>query len=336
MTAHSRFLSSIIAAVALMSSTGCVFSNTPTPTGRSGDITFTWQFAGRQCFEVPEVVQVAVSIPGQTLQNNGVYGCLNANAGGIKLLNFRAGTYSYTISGQNAQGTVIYEVSGRLTVNGDVVNAVNLLPTGSATGSVYVTWTLPTATPVTCQYIAAVDIAIDNGTPTSVNCAAGGTTPGVLLQNLSVGRHTIDISARDNAGLYYYRARNSFDVYAGGATTQQFSLAWIVGSAPVKWTFSNGVTQLTCAQAGVFDVGITLRDANGDTTFTSPCLNGGVQGYQVPYVYYGTYQIFLAATGTGGVIYRSSSAVPPTYNVEPGVFPNVDNPQPTPAILMTP
>jgi hypothetical protein len=335
MTVHSRFLTSLIAAAFLASGSGCIF--TTTPSGTPGDITFTWTFGGHQCFEVPDVAQIAVQIPGQTLQNNGVYGCLNSNTAGIKLLNFRAGTYTYTISGQNSAGTVIYQATGTVVVNGNVAVPVDLQPTTSATGSAYVTWTLPAGTPVTCQYLAAVDIALDNGAPQSFNCAAGATSPGVLLQGLSVGRHNIDISARDSNGLFYYRTLNTFDVFAGGAGAQQFSLAWIVGSAPVKWSFSNGVTQLTCAQAGVTgDVGITLRDANGDTTFTSPCVNGGVQGYQIPYVYYGTYQIFLAATGTGGVIYRSSTTVPPNITVVAGDFPNIDNPNPTTAILMTP
>lgn len=334
MTAHSRFLTSIFALTALAASTGCVIQTTPP--ANPGNITFTWTFSGRQCFEVPEVVQISVQIPGQTLQNNGIYGCLNANTAGIKLLDFRPGKYSYTISGQNAAGTVIYRETGSLIVDGDVTVAVNLVPTSAATGSVYVTWTLPAGTPVTCQYISGVDISIDNGAPTAVGCAEGGTTPGVLLQGLSVGTHNIDISARDSAGLYYYRALNSFTVFAGGASTQQFSLAWIVGSVPVKWTFSNGTTQLNCAQAGVSQVGITLRNAEGDTTFTAPCLNNGIQGYQVPYVYYGEYQIFLAATGTGGVPYYSSNTSPPTFTVVAGAFPDVDSPNPTPAILMYP
>ena len=238
------------------------------------------------------------------------------------------------MTAQNAQGATIYSATGKVTVNGDVSEAVDLQPTSNATGSVYVTWTLPTGTPVTCQYLAAVDIAIDNGAPQAVSCAAGGTTPGVLLQGLSVGRHSIDISARDSNNLYYYRAINSFDVFAGGATTQQFSLAWIVGSAPVKWTFSNGVTQLTCAQAGVSQVGITFRNAQGDTTVTANCLNNGVQGYQVPYVYYGDYQVLLAASGTGGVPYYSSSTAPPTITVVAGQFPDVTTS--TPVILLTP
>lgn len=329
MTVHSRLLSTLLTAAVLVASSGCII--TPAPSVSSGDITFTWRFGGRQCFEVPEVSQVTVQIPGQTLQNNGVYGCLNAGTAGIKLLAFRAGTYTYTISGQNSAGTVIYQTTGRVTVNGNVSEAVDLQPTTSATGSVYVTWTLPAGTPVTCQYLAAVDIAVDNGAPQAVSCAAGGTTPGVLLQNLSVGRHTIDLSARDSTNLYYYRAINSFDVFAGGASTQQFSLGWIVGSAPVKWTFSNGVTQLNCAQAGISEVGITLRNAQGDTAFTAPCLNGGVQGYQVPYVYYGTYEVLLAASGTGGVAYYSTGSN--QIVVTEGVFPNVDSVNP---ILMAP
>src|SRR3990167_7179919 len=145
MTAHSRFLTSIIAVTALAASTGCVIQTTPP--ANPGNITFTWTFSGRQCFEVPEVVQISVQIPGQTLQNNGIYGCLNANTAGIKLLDFRPGKYSYTISGQNAAGTVIYRETGSLIVDGDVTVAVNLVPTSAATGSVYVTWTLPAGSP---------------------------------------------------------------------------------------------------------------------------------------------------------------------------------------------
>ena len=186
------------------------------------------------------------------------------------------------------------------------------------------------------MYLEAVDLVIDADPVQSVACQSGTMTPGLLVQSLRVGRHTIDISARDTNGLFYYRAINSFDVFAGGASTQQFSLSWIVGSVPVKWTFSNGVTQLNCAQAGVAEVGITLRNSQGDTSFTVPCTSAGRQGYQVPYVYYGAYQVFLAASGTGGVPYYSSSTSPPAVTVVAGEFPDVDSPLPTPAILLTP
>lgn len=334
MSAHSRFLSKFaVAAAAALAFSSCII--TTTPTGLNGDITFTWTFAGRRCFEVPEVARVVVQIPGQVLQNEGVFDCTTGGTAGIRLLNFRPGTYSYTLSGQTASGTVLYQASGKVVVDGNVSAQVDLQPVAAATGSVYITWTLPVGTNVTCQYIEAVDISIDNGPRQAVTCASGGTSPGVLLQNLTVGRHTIDLSARDRDGLYYYRAINSFDVYAGGASAQQFTLEWIVGSIPIRWTFSNGTTQVNCAQAGVSQISITLRNDQGkDQSFAANCLNNGVQGAQVPYVYYGRYQIFLSATGTGGAVYRSNTSNPPVFTVVAGSFPDVDGS--TPTILMTP
>ena len=323
MTAHSRFLTSTIAALALLTS-GCVF--TTTPRGNPGDITFTWTFANRQCFEVPDVVQVTVDIPGQSLQNSGVYGCLNANSAGIKLLNFRAGSYSYTISGQNAQGVTIYAQTGRVTVNGDVVENVNLTPTANATGSAYLAWTLPAGTSVTCQYLAAVDISFDSGAPTAVACNTGLYNPGntTTLQgaafSLSPGRHTVNLDARDATGFVYYRSTSFVDVVAGQTAQQVYSLDWLVGTTALRWTFSNGITQLTCAQAGVTRMGVTLRDANGDLTVDVDCNLGGIDGY-TPYAYTGQYQVFLAAYGTGNVLYASSVMTPRVVQVQAGVFP---------------
>jgi hypothetical protein len=84
---------------------------------------------------------------------------------------------------------------------------------------------------------------------------------------------------------------------------------------------------------GVSQVGITLRNSQGDTTITAPCLNNGVQGYQVPYVYYGDYQVLLTAAGSSRNYFSSTSA-PPTLSVVAGQFPNVDNPTPTAAIIL--
>lgn len=335
MNLHSRFLPGLFA---LMSVSGCVCVTGP---GASrGDISFSWTFAGRQCFEVPDVTQVTVQIPGQTLQNNGVYNCLNAGSAGIKLLKFAPGTYQYTVLGQNSQGTVLYQASGQVSVDGDEVVSVDLQPTANATGAMYVSWDFPAGTTVTCgQYLPWVDIVVDNGTPVTVNCADGATSPGVLIQNLTPGTHTLDVMARNADNFYYYRTVTQVGIYAGGASAQQISLQWIVGSATLKWSFSNGVTQLNCAQAGVVgDIAITLRDRsdNTDTPLSVPCLNNGVQGVQIPFVYYGEYEVFLAAVGTGGVEYRSDWNNPPTVTVEAGEFPQVDNPTPTPVILMTP
>ncbi|MFO0594156.1 MAG: hypothetical protein U0228_02595 [Myxococcaceae bacterium] len=327
MSAHTRFLSSILAVTALMSASGCICVTGPS--GTNGDISFTWTLNGRSCAMAQDVTQVVVQMPGQTLQNNGVYGCTNGGSNGIKLLNFRPGTYSYTIAAQNAQGSAVFSASGTVVVNGDVAVSVDLKPTGNATGTAYVAWTLPQGTTVTCQYLAAVDITIDNATqPTSSQCTTGLYSGGSTLQgvafNLAPGTHTIQLDARDSAGIYYYRKISSFTVEAAQTSQQIFSLDWLVGTVPIRFNFSNGITQLTCAQAGVSMVHLTFRDAqNTDYTQDVPCQLGNIDGY-TPYMYAGSYTVFASAVGTAGAQYsnfQTNSPAQPVVSVQAGVFP---------------
>lgn len=331
MTAPSRIFTHALTFVALMATSGCIF--TSTPAAQPGDISFRWNFGGRTCAQVPEVTRMVVEIPGQTLQNGGVYNCNEAGSDGIRLLNFRAGSYDYVISGQNALGLVIYQASGTVRVNGNVDVAVTLNQTSNATG-VYVSWVLPAGTTVTCQSLAAVDVAIDGATtPSTFNCVDGLSPAAVFIPGLSAGAHAIEISARDSTGLFFYSTRSSFQAAVGQATAQTFSLQWIVGSLPLRWTFSNGTSTLNCAQAGVSTMQVTLRNAQGDNTFDVPCQTGTVQGYQVPYVYWGDYTLFLQAVGAGNLLYRSNFNAPATVTVTAGVFPPVDNS--TPLTLLT-
>ncbi len=339
MTAYSRYVP-LAALTAVMSFSGCICVTGGGGGGARGDVTFLWTFQGRQCFEVPEVTSVAITIPGQTLQNNGVFGCTNAGTAGITLLDFRSQNYSYTIRGLNSLGQVVYETSGTFRVDGSVSVVTDLQPTASATGSVYVTWSFPQGAPVTCAHLAAVDVEL-NGVPfRTANCQEGATTPGFLIQGLQVGTNTITLLARDSNNFFYYRTDASFTVFAGGASSQQFTLQWAVGSLPIKWNFNNGTTLVNCAQAGVSQVNVNLRDAQGDYLYGSagydvPCLSSGQQGTVFPYLYAGNYQVFLQAYGTGGVLYRSSFNAPPQDTVQAGVFPTIDNPTPTPVILLS-
>lgn len=331
MTALPRIFTHALAVFALVASSGCVFTNTPA--AQPGDISFRWNFGGRACTQVPEVTRVVVEIPGQTLQNGGVYNCSEGGADGIRLLNFRAGSYDYVISGQNAVGLVIYQASGTVRVNGNVDVNVTLNQTSNATG-VYVSWVLPAGTTVNCQSLAAVDVAIDGATtPSTFACADGLSPAAVFVPGLSAGTHTIEISARDSTGLFFYSTRNTFQASVGQSTAQTFTLQWIVGSLPLRWTFSNGTSTLNCAQAGVSTMQVTLRNAQGDNTFEVPCQTGVTQGYQVPYVYWGDYSLFLQAVGAGNLLYRSNFNAPATVTVTAGVFPQVDSS--TPLTLLT-
>lgn len=339
--ANSRFLSFATVALLMMSASGCVCV-TGGGGGSRGNVTFTWTFQGRQCFEVPDVTTVAIQIPGQTLQNDGRYPCTSAGTAGITLLNFRAGTYSYTIQGLNSANTVIYSSQGTFTIDGNVTEAVDLTPTGNAKGSIFVTWTFPTGTTVTCANLQAVQISIDGAQPgQEVACTAGTTSPGVEIQNLAPGQHSIDLAARDANGFFYYRKVSSFVVIAGGSTSQQYQLDWAVGSLALKWTMSNGVTQLNCAQAGISTIRINLRDSQGNEVYgvngvDVPCLANALQGTRFPYLYAGNYTVFLQGVGTGSVLYKSNFTTPPQRAVVAGQFPDIDNPTPTEVILMQP
>lgn len=340
MTAYSRYVP-LLALTALMTTSGCICvtgGGGGGGGGARGNVTFLWTFQGRQCFEVPEVTSVAITIPGQTLQNNGVFGCTNAGTAGITLLDFRGTSYTYTIRGLNSVGQVVYESAGSFVVNGNVTVTADLQPTASATGSVYVTWSFPAGSPVNCSNLAAVDIEVNGAQWASKTCQEGATSPGVLIQGLTVGTNAITLLARDSNNFYYYRTDASFPVFAGGASAQQFTLQWAVGSLPIKWTFNNGATQVNCAQAGATQVNVNLRDAQGTYLYGAagydvPCLSSGEQGTVFPYLYAGTYQVFLQAYGTGGVLYKSSFTAPPQATVTAGQFPTLD--VNTPVVLMS-
>lgn len=344
MTAHSRVLISTLCITALLGS-GCIINNTPR--GNPGDISFLWTFnGGRGCASVPDVTQVRITMPGQSLQNGGVYGCVNAGTAGIKLLNFRAGTYAFTVSGQNAQGETLYTENGSVTVNGDVTTTVDLRPTSDAKGQMIVSWVFPQNTTINCSTIAAVDVSVNGALIRSATCNEqytylGATGPGVVITGVTAGDNVVTLAARDSNGFFYYRSDRTVAVTVGADTFATITLDYAVGSLPIKWTFNNGVTMVNCAQAGVTMVNVNLRDSTGTLLYGAtgtdvPCTNAnGAQGTVFPYLYSGTYELFLQAYGTNGALYRTNSTTAPQVSVTAGLFPVIDNPTLTPAQLLT-
>jgi hypothetical protein len=335
----SRPAARLLSAALLLALSGCVFI---LPSGTKGDVVFTWTFgdAVTGCALVPGVVSVLVEIPGQALANGGVYACTDSSrVDGVRLTDFFAGDYEFTITARDSLGNPLYRRSGTFIVDGTVTVPVQLLAVPGAQGGAYLTWTFPATgasggQPATCAQlpgpVVAVQVSIDGATPQEFGCAAGQTSPGVRVDGLAQGSHTIDVSARDANGFFYFRKTSSFTVAPGSWGAQHFSLDWLAGSVALKWSFSNGGAQ-TCSQAGVTTVIVNLRQAGtatwlyGDAGYSQPCLNGGVQGTLFPYLYGGTYEVFFQAQGSAG-LYTSSKPLQalPTVAVTAGVFPVLD------------
>ena len=98
---------------------GCYVSSS-SHTSYSGDVTFYWSFEGASCRQESAIEYVLVHIPGESLDNDGYFYCTNGGIDGITLHDFAPGSYSYTLTAIDYDGTESYYGSGGFTVDGDV------------------------------------------------------------------------------------------------------------------------------------------------------------------------------------------------------------------------
>ncbi len=339
MNAPKRFLVMTAVAVAVMLASSCVCVVDPSA-NRRGNVTFLWTFGGQPCAIVPSVTSVSIQIPGHTLDNNGVYGCLNGSpsTAGITLLNFGPGTYQFTIQGNDAGGNALYTGAGTFVVSGDVTVNVDLKANANAPGNALVTWAFPQnatcANAVASEAIETVDIIVDSSTPSRQACNAGiRGSQGLQISALAAGTHTIELRAYGHSGYQYFGVRNSIVINAGGTVAGEFQLQYVVGSLPVKWQFVGNNAALTCDQLSNPMVYVNLRDSAGNLLYTDnngagtavPCKNAaGLQGTLFGYLIADTYQIIIQAYGPGQTLYHSNQTSPPSAVVTAGSFPVLD------------
>lgn len=340
MNARKQFLFLGVMAAIGMSLSGCVcvIDNTQHP----GNITMRWTFGGQQCATLPDLTQVRITMPGQTLQNGGLYPCITNGTAGIVLLDFAAGSYTYTIEGLDSSNTVLYRATGSVRVNGDVTEVVDLQPVAGVPATAYISWTFPTSyqgqpnpgcATVAQAPIAYVYIYLD-GSQTALqpaaSCGAGFGTASVTLANLTSGTHTIDLQATDSSNYVYLSKHSTLQVVPGGGAVNSYTFDWAVGGLAVKWSLSNTSIQQSCAQAGVTDMNIILTEHTtrvqpyGASGTTAPCSAGGVQGTVFSSLAPGSYEVILQAYGTASTLYRSNTATPPIFQVIAGTFPIID------------
>src|SRR5688500_1203197 len=94
---NTKSLFALLSVVQLV--TGCIVvgGSNRTPPPLPGDVTFTWSFAGDTCASNPDIHSVIIDIPGERLQNDGVFPCTANNYPGITLHDFAAGPYDFSI-----------------------------------------------------------------------------------------------------------------------------------------------------------------------------------------------------------------------------------------------
>lgn len=308
MNARVRFLSVMVAAAGVMSASGCVCVTNGTA---RGDVTFLWTFDGRTCAASPEVASVTIRVPGEQLMNDGSYPCTTQGVDGIKLTDFRPGTYSYSIEGRSNQGAVLYETSGTFVVNGDVtVNAA----LRSSQGDVTFLWSfngnacalVPNVSQVTLQIPGE---ALANGGVFPCTTAGVG---GITLTRFRTGSYTFTIQGRNAQNVVLYEGSGSFTV--SGNVTVNVDLmpaSGAPGGAAITWRFppSSSAQQPTCAQTEGPAVAVLVR-IDGDTVGQEfNCADGDIranptiQGVVFPNLAAGTHTIDLAARDANNFYY---------------------------------
>src|SRR6202022_1376378 len=107
-----------------------------------GSVLFTWSFGGLSCAQGPGP-SVVINIPGERLENDGIYPCSIDGYSGIILRDFLPGSYSFNISARDAANTVLYQTSSSFQVYGDTRVVVDLAPSGELNSSAYLSWSFP-------------------------------------------------------------------------------------------------------------------------------------------------------------------------------------------------
>lgn len=335
----------------LLAASGCVVQGgknpKPPPTNaQPGDVNFTWALGGGTCAQNPDVHTIRITIPGQALENDGSYACDPNGIMGIRLHDFRPGSYTFTLQGLDVVDAVRFARSGSFVVNGDVAVHVDLDPQDAI---VDLYWNLPgneefpndpTCHQAGIPYMAVmidgqlvpyyengqlVTVQVGNERRPVVPCQVGQSAGGLRINLPTAGVHTIELYGVDGEGYAYYRHVSTLSAFAGQVAHAEYDLSWAVGAAFVDWDLYNVVKQ-TCAQAGVTEVAVQFQDAEGyflygDDYDTGDRIACDEYGAIFSFIPDGQYWIYTAGFSSGGTLrYGSDIDNPPRITVQAGLF----------------
>jgi hypothetical protein len=288
----------------------------------SGNVTFQLSFGGTGgCMANQAVKTIRITIPGQTLENQGVYNCSEQ----VLLLNFAPGSYTFTAEAFGGSNERLFIKQGTFNVNGNVVVNVNLAPADESNSYAYLTWGFPlvgnTNNPTCAQAgIMYVDYAIDSGQAVRVNCVDGQTQSGSPTAALRPGNHTIQLDGLGSTGTRYFSKTGTLVVNPGNAIAADFKLDWAVGGAALAWSFFDA-GPASCTSTGVAQVRVNFRRADGTFVFGAA---GDLQPCTAPSAFYyleaGAYSVVVDAQGSAGRVYSTNTTTPPTLTITTAGF----------------
>ncbi len=210
-----------------------------------GDVSINWSFAGAHCVEAPEVQSVWVTIPGERLENDGVYPCQIRGTPGIVLRDFYPGDYSFSLEGIGYRGERLYVGSGVFTVDGSIHLSVDLVPYAGPGGYAYLTWSFPgggessssnsrmlssastqsSQPSASCRELGVeqVQVRIDGGGTKSYPCLEGTLGQGAKTPVLGKGTHRIELAALGKGGDKIYGYSGELNVSDKETVSAAFS-----------------------------------------------------------------------------------------------------------------
>jgi hypothetical protein len=334
---NSRLLAAFLCLVA--AAPGCIINDNDND-GFPGDVTFRWTFGGLRCDDDRDIRGVNITIPGERLENDGRYPCQANGFDGIVLHDFVPGVYNFTIEGVSYDNEILYVASGTFRVDGDVTVSVDLTPTGAPPSFAYVSWLFPpnnvSQNPSCAQAgVTAVDVRVDDGAWTRIDCARGHGANSIQTPYLEPGEHFLEFVAVDANGnpWYYY---SGLIVTQAGAPTSHTASMWAIGGASIRWDIFAGSQRLSCSQARISEVRINFIDV-----FTGELVYGlfgdGHGCNDAPVVYEflrpGRYKVEVYARASDGFEYKTPQNGP-VVDVIAHQFPGPDSALPVPLVRL--
>ncbi|MBM4380044.1 MAG: hypothetical protein FJ086_12235 [Deltaproteobacteria bacterium] len=221
----------LVSLAAALFGSGCIIIGSG---AQRGDILLDWTFAGQTC-SAAGVANVRLSIPGETLENGGLFPCAST-VFPVTLQDFRSGSYPYTIEGLASNGFVLFRKAGTFAVKGDVSYQLTL---DWAVGGADVGWTLSASgVNVSCDQAGVSTVYVnfrgangawvygEAGDPQQCNVTS------VSYDYLAPGTYAVYVAGRDSMARLY----EPFDtvnlplvtVTAGKFTPQPISLSLVL------------------------------------------------------------------------------------------------------------